>query len=181
MKKILVIVGSLRKASFNKALAASAVSALSGKAEVSALDYAAVPLFSQDLENPDPEGVKAVKEQVKAADGLVIVTPEYNGLVPGVLKNLLDWLSRSPNPMDRTQSAIWGKKAAILGVGGSNKTAGARANLAQNLANIGVAVLPEQVGLALPVSAWMTGKWTPSADDAKEVAKQMDAFVSFLD
>jgi chromate reductase len=114
MKKILAIVGSLRKDSFNKQLALAAKKALEGKAELEILDYTGVPFFNQDLEHPAPEAVTKVRAAVKAADGLWIFTPEYNHYFPGVLKNLIDWLSR---PISASEPQVLaGKKVAISGI-----------------------------------------------------------------
>ena len=94
-KKVLFIVGSLRKGSFNHQMALEAEKALAGKAEVSYLDYSAIPLFSQDLEVPTLPAVAAVREAVQAADAIWIFSPVYNFSIPGTVKNLLDWLSRA--------------------------------------------------------------------------------------
>ena len=94
-KKVLFIVGSLRKGSFNHQMALEAEKALAGKAEVSYLDYSAIPLFSQDLEVPTLPAVTAAREAVQAADAIWIFSPVYNFSIPGTVKNLLDWLSRA--------------------------------------------------------------------------------------
>ena len=74
-------------------------------------DLAPIPLYNQDLEiNGDPEPVAALKTALLEADALLLVTPEYNYGVPGVLKNAIDWASRPPN-----RSGLRGKPAAIMG------------------------------------------------------------------
>ena len=100
MKKILMIVGSLRNNSLNMQLAKIAEEMLAGKAEVSFLDYADIPFMNQDIEYPAPESVSRVRQIVMEADGIWFFTPEYNSYIPGVLKNLLDWLSRTLQPND---------------------------------------------------------------------------------
>lgn len=92
-KKVLFIVGSLRQGSFNHQMALEAEKALAGKAEVSYLDYSALPLFSQDLEVPTHPAVAAAREAVLVADAIWIFSPVYNFSIPGTVKNLLDWLS----------------------------------------------------------------------------------------
>lgn len=94
MKKVLMIVASMREKSFNMQLARLAADALRGKAEVSFLNYANIPYMNQDIEFPTPEEILRVRGKVSKADGIWIFTPEYNYSYPGVLKNLLDWLSR---------------------------------------------------------------------------------------
>ena len=94
-KKVLFIVGSLREGSFNHQMALEAEKALAGKAEVSYLDYSAIPLFNQELEVPTLPAVAAAREAVLAADAIWIFSPVYNFSIPGTVKNLLDWLSRA--------------------------------------------------------------------------------------
>lgn len=113
MPKLLFIVGSLRKESYNLQLAQAAEKYLAGKAEVKFLDYKDVPLFNQDMEHPAPPAVAAVRKEVNAADGIWIFSPEYNHSFPGVLKNLLDWLSR---PVSATEGQVLsGKPVAVSG------------------------------------------------------------------
>ena len=88
-KKVLFIVGSLRQGSFNHQMALEAEKALAGKAEVSYLDYSALPLFSQDLEVPTHPAVAAAREEVLAADAIWIFSPVYNFSIPGTVKTCL--------------------------------------------------------------------------------------------
>ena len=114
MVKILFIVGSLRKDSFNLQLAQAAEKYLAAKAEVKYLDYKDVPFFNQDIEFPAPLAVSCVRDVVKNADGIWIFSPEYNHYFPGVLKNLLDWLSR---PVGNAEGNVLnGKLVALSGI-----------------------------------------------------------------
>ena len=116
-KKVLFIVGSLRQGSFNHQMALKAEKALAGKAEVSYLDYSAVPLFSQDLEIPTHPAVTAAREAVLAADAIWIFSPVYNFSIPGTVKNLLDWLSRALDLTDtRSASALQDKFVTVSSV-----------------------------------------------------------------
>ena len=91
--------------------------ALAGKAEVSYLDYSAIPLFSQDLEVPTPPAVAAAREAVQAADAIWIFSPVYNFSIPGTVKNLLDWLSRAIDLSDtRGASALQDKIVTVSSV-----------------------------------------------------------------
>lgn len=92
--KILGFVGSLRKGSYNKALMRAAVELVPDNAEIEVFDLAGIPPFNQDLENQPPQILKDVKAKIKAADALLIATPEYNYSIPGVLKNAIDAASR---------------------------------------------------------------------------------------
>lgn len=112
--KILAIVGSLRKESYNRQLAIMAQKLVNNAAKFELLDFADVPLFNQDIEFPTPDSIRSVREKVKAADGIWFFTPEYNHFFPGVLKNLLDWLSRPAS--DTEPQVLAGKPAAISGI-----------------------------------------------------------------
>ncbi|HHW49177.1 MAG TPA: NAD(P)H-dependent oxidoreductase [Clostridiaceae bacterium] len=112
--KILAIVGSLRKESYNRQLALAAKEILENRVDFSILEYQDVPLMNEDVEFPAPEAVKRVREEVKSADGIWFFTPEYNHFFPGVLKNLIDWLSRPVS--DEEPHVLAGKPAAISGV-----------------------------------------------------------------
>lgn len=117
MKNILFIDGSLRKGSFNHQLAEEAEKAFAGKATVSYLDWAQVPVFSQDLEANAPESVVKVREAIQAADAIWIFSPVYNLSIPGSVKNLLDWVSRALDLSDPTgPSAINGKVVTVSSV-----------------------------------------------------------------
>lgn len=112
--RILAIVGSLRSKSYNLQLAHLAKEIVGDEAVFEILDYHDIPLLNQDYEYPAPEAVQRVRDAVTAADGIWFFTPEYNHSVPGVLKNLIDWLSR---PVNRTEpNVIGGKPAAISGI-----------------------------------------------------------------
>ena len=113
--KIAAIVGSIRKESYNRQLALCAKEIImrsGGNFEI--LEYSDVPFFSQDSEVPAPDSVTRVRKQIQEADGIWFFTPEYNHFFPGVLKNLLDWLSRPVENIDG--SVLAGKPAAISGI-----------------------------------------------------------------
>jgi chromate reductase len=108
--KVLGISGSLRKGSYNSmALRAAQKLAPEGmKLEIA--DIAGIPIYNDDVRTAgEPDAVAALKAQVRAADAVLLATPEYNFSIPGVLKNTLDWLSRPPEP------PFDGKPVAILG------------------------------------------------------------------
>lgn len=111
--KILAIVGSLRKESYNRQLALAAKEILGDRVDFALLEYHDVPMMNEDIEFPAPEPVKRVREEVKSADGIWFFTPEYNHFFPGVLKNLIDWLSRPIS--DEEPHVLAGKPAAISG------------------------------------------------------------------
>ncbi|MED4223843.1 NAD(P)H-dependent oxidoreductase [Neobacillus cucumis] len=92
--KIVALVGSLRKDSYNKQLAFTIQDRFAAKFELEVLDLGLLPHFNQDEEFNPAESVVEFKQKVNEADGVIIITPEYNWSIPGVLKNALDWLSR---------------------------------------------------------------------------------------
>lgn len=91
---IIALVGSLRKDSYNMQLAKTMQERYQDKLNIQIADIRSLPYFDQDEEHNPPEVVQAFKESIKNADGVIIITPEYNWSVPGVLKNALDWTSR---------------------------------------------------------------------------------------
>jgi chromate reductase len=93
--KLLAISGSLRRDSFNRGLLRAAQELAPAGVHVVAYDeWAHAEAFDEDLEQAPPPGAAAVRARIEAADGLLIATPEYNGSMPGALKNALDWASR---------------------------------------------------------------------------------------
>lgn len=89
---VLVLTGSARTGSYTRALGAALADAL--PSGVLAPVLTALPYFDQDLEASGPAAVEALRAQVAEADAVVVVTPEYNGTIPGLLGNAIDWLSR---------------------------------------------------------------------------------------
>lgn len=97
MTTIVGISGSLRRGSFNTALLRAAQSLMPQGAKLEIGSINDIPLYNGDVEDQGiPAAVQALKNQIIAADGVLLVTPEYNNSVPGVLKNVVDWLSRPP-------------------------------------------------------------------------------------
>ena len=97
MSKLVGISGSLRLGSYNTALlqCASKLMPIGSSLEIRSINE--IPLYSGDLEESAgmPASITTLKKSIQAADGLIIATPEYNGSIPGVLKNTIDWLSRT--------------------------------------------------------------------------------------
>ncbi len=106
---ILGFAGSLRQGSYNKALLRAAGELLPSGASLETFDLEGIPFFNQDLEENLPERVKEFKSRIRAAQAVLIVTPEYNFSLPGLTKNALDWASRPP------KDSVWpGKPVAIM-------------------------------------------------------------------
>ena len=182
MPKILFIIGSLREKSFNRQLAREAERIIADRAEVSYLDYADIPFMNQDVEFPAPDALARVRKEVQAADALWIFTAEYNYQIPGMLKNLLDWLSRPLVKNDWSSgSAAGGKVATIAGAGGKFATAGVRKNLAALLAAMNMEVVAgEGTGVAVDDDAWVTDVATFSDDALAAVSRQAEELLAAL-
>jgi NAD(P)H-dependent FMN reductase len=114
MARIIGIAGSLRTGSYNAALLRAAKELAPAGVEVEIASIAGIPLYDGDLESERgiPEPVGQLKDRIAAADGLLLVTPEYNNSIPGVLKNAIDWLTRPAKDIPR----VFGDKpVAIMG------------------------------------------------------------------
>jgi chromate reductase, NAD(P)H dehydrogenase (quinone) len=108
--RVLALSGSLRRDSHNRALLRAAQELAPVGVEVEVYDgWADVPAFNEDLEHDPPASVEDFREQIAEADAVLIATPEYNGSIPGALKNALDWASR-PHGL----SALAGKPVAVV-------------------------------------------------------------------
>lgn len=114
---ILGIAGSLRKGSFNKAILRAAVEMAPPDAQIEIFDIEGIAPFSEDTEQQPSEKLKAFKEKIRAADAILIATPEYNYSMPGVLKNAIDSASRpyGDNAWDGKPAAIMGASIGMLG------------------------------------------------------------------
>jgi chromate reductase len=176
--KLLAFGGSLRKTSYNQMLVqAAAAGAQAAGAEVKVIhlkDYP-MPVYDQDWfdEHGFPESVLQFKALLKAHDGFLIASPEYNGSISGALKNAIDWASRSePGEAPLALSCFKGKTAAIMatspgGLGGLRGLNHVRAILS----GIGVMVIPDQKAVPGAMTVF---------NDAGELtdAKQKDAIAA---
>lgn len=115
--EILGISGSLRKASYNTATLKVAAGMLPTGVSLKHFDITPIPLYNEDIrEKGFPDSVQQLRDSISKSDALLIVTPEYNYSVPGVLKNVIDWASRPPNqPFDRKPIGIMGASPGMLG------------------------------------------------------------------
>jgi NAD(P)H-dependent FMN reductase len=111
---IVGLCGSLRRGSFNRMLLNAAVGLAPEGMAIEAESIREIPLYDGDVEAEQgiPAPVQRLKERIAASDGLLIVTPEYNNSMPGVLKNAIDWLSRPPADIPRV---FRGRPVAIMG------------------------------------------------------------------
>ena len=113
MVTLVGISGSLRKGSYNSALLRAAAGLMPEGAELRIESIRDITLYDGDVETEGmPAPVTALKDKIAAADGLLLVTPEYNNSIPGVFKNAIDWLSRPPADIARV---FGGKPVALIG------------------------------------------------------------------
>lgn len=125
--RILGIAGSLRRESYNRATLRAATELVPEGATIETFELDGIPGFNQDEEQNPPAKVVELKKRIREADAILIVTPEYNYSIPGVLKNAIDWASRPYG-----DSAWNGKSAAIMGASiGAIGTARAQYHLRQ--------------------------------------------------
>ena len=173
---ILGFVGSLRKDSYNKMLLNAAMDLKPDNIELETFDLEGIPLFNQDFEEQPPKRVKEFKEKIKAADALLIVTPEYNYSVPGVLKNAIDWASRpyGDNVFDEKPVAVMSASEGMLG--------GARAqyHLRQTLISLNMHPLnrPEVIVSQIDEKIDVDGK-VVDEKTRKKIGKVLEALVAW--
>lgn len=117
MVRILGIAGSLRRGSFNAATLHAARELAPAGLTIEIFDIAPIPLYNEDVRQQGfPASVADLRARIKAADGLLIVTPEYNYSIPGVLKNAIDWASRPPEqPFDGKPIGLMGAAGGVMG------------------------------------------------------------------
>lgn len=169
--RILALAGSFRKGSLNQALIRAARELAPDHVRFEDFHLRTVPFYDGDLEAAgDPEEVVALKSAVAGADALLIATPEYNGSIPAVLKNALDWASRPP-----ADSPLNGKPAAVMGAtpspGGTRR---AQAHLREVFGRTGVIVLGEpSLYLARAFEHISDGRLV--SEDAREAVRKIVA------
>jgi NAD(P)H-dependent FMN reductase len=184
--KIVAFAGSTRTASFNKKLVAlAAEAARAAGAEVTVVDLRdlALPLFDEDLETASglPEGAKKFKALLRASDGFLIASPEYNSSITAALKNALDWASRAETDDEPPLVAYKGKVAALCSAS-PGALGGLRGlvTLRSILGNIGVFVLPDQVCISTAHEAFDEAGKLKDDRKAKQVAKLAKTLVEML-
>ncbi|MDW4908924.1 NAD(P)H-dependent oxidoreductase [Streptomyces sp. ADMS] len=175
--RILALVGSLRAGSHNRQLAEAAVKHAPEGAEVVVFEgLADIPFYNEDIdvEGGLPAAAVALREAAGSADALLLFSPEYNGTIPAVLKNAIDWLSR---PFGA--GALTDKPVAVVGTAYGQFGGVWAQDEARKAVGIAGARVLEGVKLSIPGSVVRFAETHP-ADDA-EVAAQLTEVISLID
>ncbi len=175
--RILAISGSLRRGSYSSGLLRAARELAPRGAEVELYeDLAGLPAYNEDddVEGSSPASVDELRERIAAADALLLATPEYNGSVPGALKNALDWASRPHG-----SSALAGKAAAVIGSSPSPfGAAWAQESLRRVLAIAGAQVLESELTVGR-VDERFSGERLSDAGTREEIAAMLEELARF--
>ncbi|PKR83008.1 NADPH-dependent FMN reductase [Heyndrickxia camelliae] len=167
MKKIVALVGSNRKESYNKKLALYMQNRYQDKLDIEILPIDELPMYNQDDELDPPAIVNEIKGKVKESDGVLIVTPEYNHSIPAVLKNAIDWFSRVDRVMVNKPVMIAGGSGGVLG------TVRAQMHLRQIMNSPGVSAL------TLPGNEVFIGAIQSKIDETGKLVDE--ATIQFID
>lgn len=142
MTKIGYIVGSIGSTSINRQLAEALVKLLPADVEAFEISIKDLPFFSTDLEADFPQVARDFKDQIESADGIIILTPEYNRSIPGVLKNAIEWASRPYGDF-----SFGGTPVAVIGASPGNiGTAAAQQHLKAVLSHVNAIVMGQPEG-----------------------------------
>ena len=173
---IAVIVGSLRQASFNKKLATALAQLAPADFSFKQVQIDELPLYNQDDDAHQAAPVLKLKSEIKAARGLLFVTPEYNRSIPGVLKNALDQASRPYG-----DSAWAGKPAGVVGVSvGATGTAMAQQHLRNVLAYLDVPTLGQPEAFLQAKEGLFDTDGGIGQDSKKFLQRWMDQYVAWV-
>lgn len=175
--QIAVVVGSLRRDSYNRKLA-EAVTALGSSAfSFKHVRIDDLPLYNQDDDGNQADSVKRLKSEIRASQGVLFVTPEYNRSVPGVLKNALDHASRPYG-----DSAWDGKPAGVIGCSiGAIGTAVAQQHLRNSLSYLNMPTLGQpEVFLTVNDAFFDAQGGIANADTKKFLQGWMDQFIAWV-
>lgn len=174
---IAVIVGSIRRDSYNRKLALAAAKLAPAEFSFKHLKIDDLPLYNQDDDATQAESVKRLNNEVKASQGLLFVTPEYNRSVPGVLKNAIDHASRPYG-----QNAWDGKPAGILGASiGAIGTAIAQQHLRNSLSYLNVPALGQpEAFIHVQDGFFDASGGIANADTKKFLQGWMDRYVAWV-
>jgi len=174
--RVLGISGSLRRGSYNSALLRAAAERLPAGAELVPYEgLAEIPPYDADLEEPGaPAAVEDLRAAIRAADAVLVATPEYNHSIPGQLKNALDWVSRPAG-----QSALMGKPAAVVGAStGMFGAVWAQAEARKVLGALGGRVVEAELPVARAQELCSGGELELSPEQSEQLGEILAELVS---
>ena len=177
MPRIAVMIGSLRKESINAIYAKALEKLATGQFDFQPVDMD-LPLYNNDLWDNPPAKVLALKEAIRGADGVLIVTPEYNRSLPAVTKNAIDWASRPYG-----ENAWIGKAVAITGASpGSQGTAVAQSQLRSIMTILGTHVLSDpEVYISFKPEVFAADGTVQNEGTAKCLTGFLDKFAALIE
>lgn len=178
MSRIAIVVGSLRRDSFNRQLAEAMTRLPQAEGhEFAVLEIGDLPLYNQDDDANPPAAAVRLKQEVRAADGVMVVTPEYNRSIPGVLKNALDHASRPYG-----DSAWAGKPAGVIGASvGAQGTAMAQQHLRSVLAYLDMPTLGQPEAFIHVGEGSFNGDGTAGEKLAPFLGKWLAAYLKWVE
>lgn len=178
IRNVAVIVGSLRKESFNRKMAKAMIALAPATLKLEIVEIGQLPHFNQDFEADPPQEVKDFKGRIEQSDAVLFVTPEYNRSVPGVLKNAIDVASRPYG-----KSAWSGKPAAIFSLSpGAVGAFGANHHLRQSLVFLNMPTMAQPEAYVGGAAKMFTETGAIASDETREfVSKFLQAFAKWIE
>src|SRR5262249_55220947 len=178
MRDVVVLVGSLRKGSFNRKIAHALREIAAGTLALDEVPIGALPLYNEDLEAAPPDAWIRFRDRIRRADAVLFVTPEYNRSVPGVLKNAIDVGSRPYG-----KSVFSKKPAAVVSVtGGALGAFGANHHLRQSLVFLDMPTLQQPEAYIGHATKLFDPDGRLTADDTRAFLKKfLDAFADWIE
>jgi len=175
--RIAVVIGSIRKESFNRQLALALAKLAPQGVSFEHVQIDDLPLYNQDNDGSPPEAVKRLKNEIANADGVLFCTPEYNRSIPGVLKNAIDHASRPYG-----QSAWAGKPAGVIGISiGTIGTAAAQQHLRTILAYLDMPTLGQPEGYLQNKQGLFDDKGNVGNEDSRKFLQGwLDKYLAFV-
>lgn len=172
---IVALAGSIRRESITRVLLETAQAVAPENLSITLFPLNDIPIYNNDIEVEEgfPESVQALRQAIEQSDGLILGTPEYNGSVPGVLKNSIDWASRQGLLAKRPVATMGGSPGSL----GATK---AQEHLRQICLHLGMYVLPRPT-IAVPRLPQKIENGVLTDEATREfVAKQMVAFAEWI-
>jgi chromate reductase len=178
-RDVAVLVGSLRRESFNRKMANAAASLAPGALRLRTVEIGGLSLYNQDLDGDEPpRGWRELRESIRRADAILFVTPEYNRSVPGVLKNAIDIASRPYG-----QSAFDGKPGAVISVSpGAVGGFGANQHLRQSCVFLNVPMMQQPEAYVGGAAKLFDAQGSLANEATREfIGRFLEAFASWID